>query len=194
MTLNQQFMTMLAMLISGLSMGIVFDGYRVIAHQLHFPKWTKPALDICYWLMAVCFIFRVLYLTNQGELRFYVFLGLLLGVWLYFLWFSFTTIRIVVILIKTLKRIVRFIIRCLEILIWKPILGLYKLASVLLTILFSMVMFIGRIMLHLVSPFWRLLVWITRPLWSRLHMPVWASRVIQQVKNVWHRMFKRNQS
>lgn len=191
MSLNQQFITMLAMLISGLSMGIVFDGYRVVAHQLHFPKWTKPVLDICYWITAVCFIFRMLYITNQGEMRFYVFIGLLIGFWLYFLWFSFTTIRVVVILMKIIKQIVRFVIRSVEILILKPLIGLYKLVIVLLRFLLSFAMFIGRIVLHLLRPFWKLIVFLTRPIWKHFGMPAWAKDSIQKVKGIWNRLFKR---
>jgi spore cortex biosynthesis protein YabQ len=182
---------MLAMLISGLSMGIVFDGYRVVAHQLHFPKWTKPVLDVCYWMIAVCFIFRMLYITNQGEMRFYVFIGLFIGVWFYFLWFSFTTIRVVVILMKIIKQIVRFLIRSIEILILKPLLGLYKLVRVLLRFLLWFAMFIGRIVLQLLSPFWKLLVFLTRPIWRHFRMPAWVARSIQQVNVIWNRLFKR---
>jgi len=191
MSLNEQFVAMFAMLISGLCMGIIFDGYRVVAHQLHFPKWTKPVLDFCYWVIAVCFIFRTLYITNQGELRFYVFFGLFLGVWFYFLWFSFTTVRIVVILMKVIKQIVRLIQRLVEIFLLKPIIGLYKLVKLLVRFLFLSAMFIGRIVLQLLSPFWRLFKFLTRPLWRHFKVPRWVKRSLDYGTRLWNRLFKR---
>lgn len=191
MSLNEQFITMLAMLLSGVGMGMVFDGYRVVALQLHFPKWTKPVLDFMYWLVAVCFVFRVLYLTNQGDLRFYVFIGLFLGVWFYFLWFSFTTVRIVVILMKALKQLVRFVKVCLDILLVRPVLLIYKLIRVLFRFLLAFVIFIGKIVLQLLRPFWKLLRWMTSPLWRRIKAPIWLKQRISSIAEWWKRWRKR---
>lgn len=85
-------------------LGIAFDSYRVVSGQLRFPRWSVHALDLLYWVAASLFVFRMLYHSNQGELRFYVFLGLFIGVWIYFLFLSVITARFVVMLMRIVKR------------------------------------------------------------------------------------------
>ncbi|WP_042171275.1 spore cortex biosynthesis protein YabQ [Paenibacillus gorillae] len=202
MTLSMQWFTMAMMLLSGIGMGAVFDGYRVVSNELRFPKWWLPVLDMVYWLAAALIIFRVLYASNYGEVRAYVFVGLLVGVLSYYWLFSKAVIAIVKWVIEAFRKLIRFVLRCLDLLIVKPIILLYKLVKVIVGIGTAITIFVFKIVLQLLRPFWLLLRWMTRPL-TRL-LGRWLGPIVEswqipsrwkefrvRLTNVWKRWFKR---
>jgi spore cortex biosynthesis protein YabQ len=103
MSLNNQFLTMALMIGCGLGLGIFFDIYRVISGKLDLNRWIIAILDIIYGLVAAAAVFRVLYYSNYGQLRFFIFLALLLGIFLYYRLLSRIIIRIVVKIIALME-------------------------------------------------------------------------------------------
>ncbi|MFF2484457.1 spore cortex biosynthesis protein YabQ [Paenibacillus sp. NPDC058071] len=164
MTLSMQWLTMGMMLLSGIGMGVVFDGYRVVSNELRFPKWWLPVLDMVYWLASALIIFRVLYASNNGEVRAYVFLGLVIGVASYYWLFSKAVIAIVKWLIIAIRACVRFLLKCIDMLIIKPVLLLYKLVRVIIGFGSALTIFLLKVVIQLIRPFWLLLAFVTRPL------------------------------
>lgn len=156
------------MLLSGIGMGVLFDGYRVVTNELRLPRWWLPVLDMMYWMATVVIVFRVLYASNNGEVRAYVFLGLLIGVVSYYLLLSGLVIRIVTWLIDAVRAVIRFTLKTLDILILKPLLLLYRLVKVILGFGTAVTILLLKIMVQLIRPFWLLFRWIlgpvTRPL------------------------------
>jgi spore cortex biosynthesis protein YabQ len=88
----------------GLGLGIFFDIYRVISDKLDLKRWVIAILDIIYGLVAAVAVFRVLYYSNYGQLRFFIFIALLFGLYLYYRLFSSSFIRIVVKVIELMER------------------------------------------------------------------------------------------
>ncbi|WP_245595957.1 spore cortex biosynthesis protein YabQ [Paenibacillus taiwanensis] len=167
--LYSQWMTVLLMLLSGLTMGVAYDSYRVVAGQLHFPRWTLPCIDIIYWLAATWFVFQMLVKGNQGELRFYVFLGLALGAWLYYILLSKLTVMIVNGIVIAVKVVVKFLLQTLYFVLILPLktIGLFLLA--ILRFLGAVAIFLGKVVLKCSQPLW----WLVRWLFSPLVMPLW---------------------
>lgn len=168
MNLQTQWLTLVWMLASGTFMGIAFDSYRVVSGQLRFPRWSVNLLDLFYWIASALFVFRMLYHVNQGELRFYVFLGLFLGVWIHFLFLSVLTERFVVNLIRIVRRIYGFGVRLVYLTLVVPIKWLWKGFRLLLGFLWILIIFLGRVTLF---PIWKLLAWAFRPILNALHIP-----------------------
>lgn len=164
LSLSEQWLTMSLMLLSGIGMGVVFDGYRVVSHELRFSKWTLPVLDLLYWAAATLVVFRVLSAGNNGEVRAYVFLGLALGVIIYFLLLSRTVIAIVRWTIGAVRYLIGLFIRLFDIFIIRPLLILYKLCKVLIGFFLALTIFCYKIVIQLIRPFWLLARWIFRPL------------------------------
>lgn len=202
MTLDMQWMTMAVMLLSGLGMGTVFDGYRVVSQELKFPRWWLPVLDVIYWMAAALVVFRVLYASNNGEVRAYVFIGLAIGIILYYLLLSKAVIVTVKWLIRAVLAIISFVLKCLDIIIVKPLVLLYKLLKIILGFGSAFTIFLLKIVIQLVRPFWRLLVWIIRPIlrpigrWLSPYMTKWqvAERLRKlglQIVNLWTKWFRR---
>lgn len=182
MNLQTQWMTLVWMLASGTLMGVAFDSYRVVSGQLRFSRWSVHLLDLLYWVASALFVFQMLYHVNQGELRFYVFLGLFLGVWIHFLFLSVLIERFVVNLIRIVQRIYSFFVKLIYMTLFAPIKWLWKGFRLLLGFIWILVVFLGRVTLF---PIWRLLAWAFRPILNRLHIPDRLRRARDFVMKIW---------
>jgi spore cortex biosynthesis protein YabQ len=100
MNLNHQFLTVALMIGCGLGLGVFFDIYRVLTDKLKLSRWIISFLDIMYGLIAAVAVFRVLYYSNYGQLRFFIFVALILGIYLYYMWFSKGVIRFFLSIVK----------------------------------------------------------------------------------------------
>lgn len=195
MSLHIQFLTLSVMAGSGAFMGVLFDVYRVLSGQLRPPRWLVPLLDIGYWIVATLFVFRALLYSNDGQVRVYVFLGLALGLWLYFRLVSRLTVVFVQFCIRLVRALIRFIGKTIEFVIIKPVQLLYRLILVLFGFLWAFTIFLGKIVLQLLYPFLLLGRWLMKPLRKRLRKPDWWNRFtgrcgrwVQAVK----RLFRKN--
>jgi len=171
MTLAIQFWTMFMMFLGGLALGAIFDLFRVLHAQFHLPRWVLAVMDIAYWVAATALIFRLLYASNNGELRLFVFIGLAIGAFAYAMLLSKLTVRIFQFVFATLKAIFRIGVKTIDIVIVKPAIGLYRVAIVLLGFLRAFTIFLYKIVLQLLYPFWKLTLWAAKPLTSRIRMP-----------------------
>jgi spore cortex biosynthesis protein YabQ len=188
-----QFLTIMTMIGIGAGMGAIFDAYRVLSGQLRVPRWMIPLLDIVYWILSTLLVFRGLYASNHGQVRLYVFFGLLAGGWLYFHFFSRMVIRVVLWAIRVVKMLIRFIIRTVEILLIKPIVLLYRLVIVIFGFLLAIAVFLYKIVLQLLYPFWVLFrklfglfrPWLKVPRWLK---PRWLTgswnKLVQLLKRL----------
>lgn len=163
MTLSIQWLTVAVMLLSGLGMGVVFDGYRVVSNELRFPRWWLPILDVVYWMAAALVVFRVLYASNNGEVRAYVFIGLALGALTYYWLFSKLVIIIVKWIIQAIRSLISFTLKLLDFVIVKPVFLLYKLFKIILSFGTILTIFLLKIVLQLALPVWKLLFWLLQP-------------------------------
>ncbi|MFW5438528.1 spore cortex biosynthesis protein YabQ [Paenibacillus apiarius] len=192
MSLYTQWMTVLLMMMSGLALGLVYDSYRVVAGQFKFPRWTIPFLDVMYWLAATLFVFQMLVKGNQGELRFYVFLGLACGAWLYAVILSKLAVTIVMWLVKAIKAIARFVLRCLYVLIIMPLKAVWFFTKGFIIFLKSVAMFLIKIVLQCLRPLALLVLWVFRPLvmpvWNRFGMTERTMRTWRKLKQTAHRI------
>lgn len=157
-------MTLAAMVLSGQVMGVLFDTYRVAAHELRFRRWMLPVLDLAYWVFAVIFVFRMLYITNYGELRLFVFLGLLLGVSIYFTFVSSLTVLAVKQVFVFIRRMFSLFLKLVQFVIIKPITLLVRLFVTLGGVLGAIAIFLYKIVIQLLYPVWMVVRSITRPL------------------------------
>jgi len=178
---------------SGIGMGILFDGYRVVSSEFKFPRWTLSFLDMAYWIASAILVFRMLYVSNHGEVRAYVFIGLAIGALLYYWLFSSFTTALTKWLIRAIKWVFSFIIRTIQLLIIKPIIFLWMVILYILNLGSKFSIGIGKIMLQLIRPVLKLVLWllspITKPL-SRWLEPYW-NKLKERLEQLWRATSKR---
>lgn len=87
-TLAGQFYAFLLTIVAGASVGIVFDFYRVLRSNRNPKRWVSVVYDILYWVVVTPTVVIFLLVGNWGDLRYYVLLGMGLGLFVYFQVFS----------------------------------------------------------------------------------------------------------
>lgn len=81
---NIQIYYFLSTVIAGIAVGIMFDTYRIIV-GINSPSRILTAIaDILFWIFCAMVIFIFFLNTNNGDLRYYTFIGLILGIFFYF--------------------------------------------------------------------------------------------------------------
>ena len=94
MELTNQIWIFSITILTGILLGILFDGYRVLRNNCKPREIWTWFTDLLYWLLATAVVFTALIASNWGELRFYVFMGILSGLGIYYSWLSLYAIRL----------------------------------------------------------------------------------------------------
>jgi spore cortex biosynthesis protein YabQ len=172
MTLSTQFLTMISMIGMGSLFGVMFDTYQRFLDRPNRKSWIVFFNDLLFWVIQALIIFYILFLVNNGELRFYIFIALLCGFAAYQSLFKGVYLRLLEFMIKTAIAIYRFIRRAFQLLIYKPVIGLIQLViSIIILIgrgLFSLVKFVLKVLLFILKIFWVPIVKIILILWKLL--------------------------
>jgi spore cortex biosynthesis protein YabQ len=172
MTLSTQFLTMISMIGMGSLFGVMFDTYQRFLDRPNRKSWIVFFNDLLFWVIQALIIFYILFLVNNGELRFYIFVALLCGFAAYQSLFKGVYLRLLEFMIKTAIAIYRFIRRAFQLLIYKPVIGLIQLViSIIILIgrgLFSLVKFVLKVLLFILKIFWVPIVKIILILWKLL--------------------------
>jgi len=84
MSLAAQTYAFLMTILAGAVVGLLFDLYRVLRAACHPRQWVTALTDIVFWIAVTPIVFAMLLAGNWGELRYYVLIGLGVGLLLYF--------------------------------------------------------------------------------------------------------------
>lgn len=93
-SLSMQLYAFAITMLAGASIGLAFDLYRVIRALLRPGTLATILMDLCFWLVLAPVVVVYLLLANWGELRFYVLVGIGIGLAFYYLLISRTVIRL----------------------------------------------------------------------------------------------------
>lgn len=110
-TIAIQIYSLLAFTISGIAIGIFFDIFRILRKSFKTPDIITYIEDIIFWIFSGLFFLFVLFKFNNGEIRAYIFLGLLFGVLIYIFTISKYFIKISVTIINFTKKLLLYPIK-----------------------------------------------------------------------------------
>lgn len=172
MTLSTQFLTMLSMIMMGSLFGVMFDTYQRFLDRPNRKSWIVFLNDLLFWVIQALIIFYILFLVNNGELRFYIFVALLCGFAAYQSLFKGIYLRLLEFIIKTVIAIYNFMRRTFQLLIYKPVLGLIQLVISIIILLgrglYSLVKFVLKILWGVLKVIWVPIEKIVLLLWKLL--------------------------
>lgn len=100
----------LIFIMNGLLIGLLFDTFRTIRKSFKTSNIITDFQDIIFWLLTGLLILYSLFKFVNGELRGYIFIGLILGYILYLLIFSSIYMKISLIIINLLKTVLYYIL------------------------------------------------------------------------------------
>lgn len=129
MQVESQFSIFLTTVATGITLGILFDCYRVLRGTFRIQSLMTWVTDLLYWLIATAVVFVALVLSNWGELRFYVFLGIISGVGLYYRFISRYIIRLLAGCVKLINSMAALVKRILILVVIRPVVICVKIIS-----------------------------------------------------------------
>lgn len=101
--------------IDGILIGLLFDFFRILRKSFKTPDVITYIEDIVFWFLTGLIILYSIFTFNNGELRAYIFIAILIGVMLYILALSKYIIKLNVTIINLVKVITVKIIKVLVI-------------------------------------------------------------------------------
>ncbi|MGL4738010.1 MAG: spore cortex biosynthesis protein YabQ [Cellulosilyticaceae bacterium] len=126
---NTQLELFLYAIAMGILLGMIYDLTRIFRKAIRHPNFLVQIEDGLYWILCAFIAFGILYLHNYGQLRIFVFLGMILGAIFYFATFSIVFMKIAVWIIDTLKRCVTWLVKMISI----PIKAVLRLIAIPIT-------------------------------------------------------------
>lgn len=99
--------------ILGMVCSFVFDTFRVSERFFRSNMLVSVLKDILFWLVVTVLMFAICLKFNNGEIRFFMFIGVFAGALLYFNTLSRYVMNILYLIINILKNILGFIFKIL---------------------------------------------------------------------------------
>ncbi len=121
MAQNQAYL-FLVFSLTGVAIGILFDFFRILRRSIKTSNIVTYIQDILFWILTGIIVLYSIWYFNNGELRIFVFLGLILGILIYMATLSS-------IIVKIFTRIMIFLINILKV----PFKMIYKIISKIIT-------------------------------------------------------------
>ncbi len=110
---NQAYL-FLIFILNGILIGILFDVFRILRRSFKTPNFVTYIEDIIFWLASTLSIIYSLFVFNNGEIRGYIFIGLIFGIVTYMLFFSKIIMKISIKIILFLKQVFKFLYKILS--------------------------------------------------------------------------------
>ncbi len=108
----------------GSYLGAAIDTYNRFLFRSKRKSWLVFVNDIFFWILQGLIFFYVLFVINQGELRFYIFLAILCGFAAYQSLLKRGYARVLEIIITMIISIYRYAVKIFLMLIYRPIVSL----------------------------------------------------------------------
>ncbi len=107
--------------IVGLFIGFIFDLFRALRKSIKTSNIATYIEDIIFWMIVSFIVITTILKFNYGELRLYIFIGMILGGTTYILTISKKIVKLSTIIIEFIIKIIFKIKKILQKLLGKPI-------------------------------------------------------------------------
>ena len=118
--------------LTGISIGLLFDFFRVLRKSFKTSDIVTSIGDILFWILTGIIILYNIWYFNNGEIRLFMILGIILGTIIYMLTLSNVILKIFFSILTFLKKIIMQLLKILEV-PFKPIVLIYKKICVIIS-------------------------------------------------------------
>lgn len=126
MTLHTQFITMIAIVISGIYLGFATETFHRLVKKWQGYTIVRYSLEVLYWIMQTCLLFYLLYQLNKGEMRFIFVPAGLLGYSMYIVLCQKWYVKWLEKIIYIVKTVISWVVKGMDALIVQPVIWLLK--------------------------------------------------------------------
>ena len=106
-----QIKTLIYFILTGISIGILFDIFRIMRKSFKTLDFITYIQDFLFWILTGLILIVSIFIFNNGDLRGYIFIGILFGIFIYMLLLSNIFIKFFITIIECMKKIVGFPIK-----------------------------------------------------------------------------------
>ena len=185
MTLTTQFYTLLAMIGMGSFYGAALDTYNRFLKRSKRKRWIVFIHDVLFWVIQGLLIFYVLFLVNEGEFRFYLFLALLCGFSTYQALLKNLYRTSLEMFIKIVINIFKFCVKSFQILVYLPIKWVITTAFFLIMWTLKVLLYLFKWVISLLFMVLRVILipfkWIFKIIWNI--MPITVTKKVGKFYN-----------
>mgnify|MGYP004510347261 FL=1 len=93
MAQNQAYL-FLVFSLTGVIIGVLFDFFRILRRSIKTSNLITYIEDILFWILTGMLILYSIWFFNNGEIRIFIFLGIIIGILLYIFTLSNIIVRI----------------------------------------------------------------------------------------------------
>lgn len=97
--------------INGILIGFLFDVFRILRKSFETKDIITYIEDVSFWMLSGGLTLYFIFYYNNGEIRFYIFLGIILGILIYMLTISKYIIKFSVTIINFIKGIINKVVK-----------------------------------------------------------------------------------
>lgn len=96
-------------ILDGIIIGLLFDIFRILRKSFKTPDIITYCEDFTFWILTFLLILYSVFKFNNGELRLFIFIGLVVGILIYLLAFSKLFINVSVRIVSFVKKIINIV-------------------------------------------------------------------------------------
>ena len=119
--LAEQTTIFLQSVVLGFAYGILYDVFRITRIAIPTARWVVFAQDVLYFFICAVSTFFFLLRTMDGQVRFFVLFGAILGMVIYFYSLSILIMGVSAAIIRVVKAVLRWVYRWIMLPIWRII-------------------------------------------------------------------------
>lgn len=112
----EQLINFIFFIATGMVLSIVFDIFRILRRSFKTSDLITNIEDVIFGIITGIIVLLSVFLFNNGELRLYIFIGLILGIVIYILFISKYFIKLNVAIINFVKRVILLVTKPFRIL------------------------------------------------------------------------------
>lgn len=110
-----QLQLFLIFIINGLLIGLLFDFFRILRKSIKTSDFMTYVEDIIFWLLTGFIILYSIFTYNNGEIRLFMFLAMIIGILLYWVLISKFILSISLNIINFIKKVFQIIFNIINI-------------------------------------------------------------------------------
>lgn len=107
----EQLYSFFIFILVGLLIGLLFDMFRISRRTFKTSDIVTSIEDIAFWILAGLLVIFSLFKFNNGDIRIYIIISLIIGISIYMLVFSKIIINTLVKIITVIRKVISSIIK-----------------------------------------------------------------------------------
>ena len=108
--MNSQIYIFIIFILNGFIIGLLFDIFRILRKTIKTRDFITYTEDIIFWILSSIIILYSIFKFNNGEIRLFIFTGIITGCLLYLLMFSKIFIKVSIYIINIVAKAINYTI------------------------------------------------------------------------------------